>query len=248
MKQLVRMMCIAAFTLGLSMSVQAQPRELGFFHSINVHGDLPVGKFASDVSSNHTMVPLTYTEIGKDAVFGFGVGYRISHSFPVGVGLVAPFASIDAIWNMIGSNWSDTYTQARSKATPTYFNIPAMVGVSYLYNELWNGDITPFAEAGIGADVFIITAEGPSNSTLTPFPKYAYKPNTSLAWMIGIGSYFGRNVSAGIYYYGLGKHPIEYTNSTYNNTLNVIEQAAYDNGEVQTRTVGTLTLRIGFHF
>ncbi len=68
-----------------------------------------------------------------------------------------------------------------------------------------------------------------------------------MAWMIGAGAYFGRHVSAGIYYYGLGKHTIEYTSKTVSD-FTTVEQVAYEGSDVETRTLGQLALRIGFHF
>ena len=76
---------------------------------------------------------------------------------------------------------------------------------------------------------------------------YAYKPTVALSWMFGLGAYFGRHVSAGIYYYGLGKHVVSYTDKTYK-SLDELEKAVVDAGAIPTRTVGEFALRIGFHF
>lgn len=245
MKQIAKVMTIAALALTLSVGAQAQFRQSVFFNA-----NLPVGGFASNVG-DHLLLPLGYTEIGKDASFGFGLGYRASYRFDVGVGMVAPFAQADFFWNTISASLSEEYTQARSKSTPTYFNIPVQLGVSYLYDELPWSDITAFAEFGIGADMLFITPEGPCTYTTAGVSattlKLAYKPTTAIAFSIGAGAYFGRHVSAGIYYYGLGKHNIEYTSSTFDK-LDAASQLAYNSGDVQTRTVGSLALRIGFHF
>ena len=241
------MMCLAALMAGMGMTAQAQFRQ-----SIFLNGNLPTGSFASDVTSNYlntitgSNVPLGYTEIGKDASVGFGGGYRGSYRFDVGVGMVAPFLQADFYWNTISADLSEDYTQARAKGTPTYFNIPIQVGVSYLYDELWN-DITPYIEFGLGADFLFITQEGPFTINQTDYAKLAYKPSGAFSFSIGLGAYFGNHVSAGLYYYGFGKHTIEYTNSTVNN-LDAVSRTAYQTGDVETRTAGSLALRIGFHF
>lgn len=237
------MMCLTALMVGFGMNAQAQFRQ-----SIFLNGNLPTGGFASSINSNH-IVPLGYQEIAKDAALGFGAGYRASYRFDVGVGMVAPFLQADFFWNMIGGTWRDKYMDY-DYATPTYFNIPVMAGVSYLYDELWN-DITPYGEFGIGADMMFITREGKSlndNSLLY----FAYKPSTSFSWMLGLGAYFGRHFSAGIYYYGMGTHPIDYTQKTLDENTAAAAEVLYhetvDGVKREKRTVGSVALRLGFHF
>lgn len=233
---IIKVFCLAALMFGIGSSVNAQFRQ-----SVFLNGGIPTGQFAKAVNDNHTTVPLYHTDIAKAATPGFGLGYRVSYRFDVGVGEVAPFANVDLFWNFMGDGWSDTYIQAHSSA-PNYFNIPLVLGVSYFYDELWN-DITPYGEFGVGADLFIIGSEKSEYFV----HKYAYKPTISMAWMIGAGAYFGRHVSAGIYYYGLGKHTIEYTSKTVSD-FTTVEQVAYEGSDVETRTLGQLALRIGFHF
>lgn len=231
-------------TLGLAllMLASAGVAQAQFRQSIFLNGGIPTGSFAAKESHAYS-VPMGFERIGSSATPGFGLGYRASYRFDVGTGMVAPFVNVDLFWNFIGDGWSDEYIQANAKA-PSYFNIPAMVGVSYLYDELWN-DITPFVEFGIGADLFLIGSERSGNFLHT----YAYKPSFQqiLAWNVGLGSFFGEHVSAGLYYYGLGKHTIRYTNRTYD-SMGPLEQWSYNNSGVRTRTIGMLALRIGFHF
>lgn len=242
MKRLVKVICLAAVMTVAGTHAQAQFRQ-----SIFLNGALPTGQFAKDVNTDRGIlgdqVPLLREEIGKDATPGFGLGYRISYRFDVGMGEVAPFAQADFFWNFIGSKWSDKYIQAKGKS-PNYFNIPIMLGVSYLYDELWN-DITPYAEFAVGGDLFIIGSEKVTIADKSC--TYAYKPTVALSWMFGLGAYFGRHVSAGIYYYGLGKHVVSYTDKTYK-SFNELEKAVVDAGAIPTRTVGEFALRIGFHF
>lgn len=213
-----------------------------FRQSIFLNGNLPTGSFASSISN--ASVPLMLSRIGKDANFGFGAGYRIGYRFDVGVGEVAAFAQADIFWNTIDGDIRDMYA-GRNYSTPTYFNIPVLAGVSYYYDELWN-DITPYAEFGLGADLFLITHEGTGKGN----ERYAYSTTPSFAWMIGAGAYFGRHVSAGVYYYGMGKHYLSYTGKTIeNNSYASLDNAAYNLlSQRESRTVGSLVFRIGFHF
>lgn len=244
MKQIVKLMCLAVFTFGIAYGTQAQFRQ-----SVFLNTNLPTGNFGQNVSSNHTTVPLTYEEVGKGASVGFGLGYRASYRFDVGVGQVAPFVQVDVLWNTISSSWNDKYLNENLTA-PTYFNIPFMAGVSYLYDQLWN-DITPYAEFGVGADMLWITAEGKPASQNNGIYYYAYNPSFAMSWMLGAGAYFGRHVSVGIYYYGMGKHAIDYTSACLSH--NNLAQTQLDANNLlnhgrETRTVGSLALRIGFHF
>ena len=244
MKSIVKVLGLTAVMAFVGSQAQAQFRQ-----SIFLNGALPTGQFASKVNSDRGLlsgtVPLYREEVAKAATAGFGLGYRVSYRFDVGMGEVAPFAQADVFWNFISSEWSDKYIQAKGKA-PNYFNIPVMVGVSYLYDELWN-DITPYAEFGVGADLFILGSEKVVNPLDNKTYTYSYKPTVALSWMIGAGAYFGRHVSAGLYYYGLGKHVVGYTDKTYK-SFTEAEKLAVDAGAVPTRTIGELAIRIGFHF
>lgn len=244
MKHAVKMMSLAALLVGMSFCAQAQFRQ-----SVFLNGNLPTGSFANSVSENHTTVPLTYEEVGKAATLGFGLGYRVSYRFDVGMGMVSPFVQADFFWNTINNSWNDKYLNANMKA-PTYFNIPLTVGVSYLYDQLWN-DVTPYGEFGVGADLLWITNEGKGVSENNGIYYYSYTPNFAMSWMVGAGAYFGRHVSVGLYYYGMGKHAIDYTSTTLSNN-NIAQSQLYANTLVnhgrETRTVGSLALRIGFHF
>ena len=242
MKRIVKVLCLTAIVISFGTAVQAQSY---IRQSVYLNGIIPTGDFASSASANPlstTGVPLTYTEIGKDASVGFGLGYRVSYRFDVGVGLVAPFANVDLLWNTIGNGWSEKYSDAYY-TTPTYFNVPLMAGISYIYDELPWEDISAYGEFGIGTDFLWITPEGGNDKNTGANEEYAYKANFAFAWMLGVGAYFGEHVSAGFYYYGLGTHNIDYTQHTldeHNTPATSLQR--------ERRSVGSVTLRIGFHF
>lgn len=248
MKKAVKVLCLTAILIGVGTVAQAQFRQ-----SVYLNGNIPTGDFGSKASNGPVLdptytsgVPLTYEEVGKDASVGFGLGYRASYRFDVGVGEVAPFANIDFLWNTISSKWSEKYSDAYFNA-PTYFNIPLLGGVSYIYDELpWN-DISVYGEFGVGTDFLWITSEGKGNSDM----RFAYKPTFAFAWMLGAGAYFGQHVSAGVYYYGLGTHNIDYSQGTLDDNTNARTQVSANDAAGkgrQRRSVGSIMLRIGFHF
>ncbi len=246
MKKIVRVLCLTALMIGFGAAAQAQFRQ-----SVFLNGNIPTGDFASDASNGPTLiaaynsgVPLTYEQVGKDATVGFGLGYRASYRFDIGYGLVAPFANIDFMWNTISGKWSDKYLDAKF-SSPTYFNIPLLAGVSYIYDDLPWDDISAYGEFGVGTDLLWITSEGADDF------KFAYKPTFAFAWMLGAGAYFGEHVSVGLYYYGLGKHTIDYTQGTLDDNMAANAQVTANEAAGmgrQQRSVGSVMLRIGFHF
>ncbi len=254
MKKVVKVLCLTALMIGFGTATQAQFRQ-----SVFLNGNIPTGDFGRNATNGPNLnalaftpnspvtfptsgVPLTTEQMGKNASIGFGLGYRASYRFDVGVGMVAPFVNIDFLWNTISSKWSDKYGDAYY-TSPTYFNIPLMGGVSYIYDELpWN-DISAYGEFGVGSDFLWITSEGKGSGN----ERFAYKSTFAFAWMIGAGAYFGEHVSAGLYYYGLGTHNIDYTSGTLNDNEYAKEHNDSQNGR-QRRSVGSVMLRIGFHF
>lgn len=245
--RIISFVALAALLVGVGNTANAQLHQ-----SIYLNGNIPTGKFASDVSDNAlvrrnpTPSVLGNTDMGKDASVGFGLGYRVSYRFDVGMGEVAPYAGADLFWNMISGDLRDDYSNA-DYSTPTYFNVPLMAGVQYIYDELpWN-DIAAFGEFGVGADFLFITPEGESRKSEM---HRGYKPTGAFAFQLGVGAYFGRHVSAGLHYYGLGTHTIDYNQTTLDNStsanLEAAAQRASDHRE--KRSVGSIALRIGFHF
>lgn len=237
---IIKVFCLAALMLTVGTASQAQFRH--FRQSIYLNGAIPTGQFSGAVTADAitgSHVPLTRTDAGKGAAFGFGAGYRASYRFDIGMGEVSPFLSGDFFFNMIKSDLRDEYATAYMDA-PMYFNIPILAGISYNYDELnTRFPIIPFGEFGVGADIFMITSEGANNNT------FSYKPSTTVAWMVGAGVYLGNYVSVGAYYYGLGKHPIDYTQKTLDN--NAVAALQNTTMERQLRNLGTLAIRVGFH-
>ena len=91
----------------------------------------------------------------------------------------------------------------------------------------------------------MITKETGSTVACPNF-KLRYQTTCNVAWQIGLGSFFGQHVSAGLHYSGYGKHAVKYTSATEVPTALVAEDAA--DTKTQTRSVGLFSLRIGFHF
>ena len=237
-----RGLCFLALFVFAGIGANAQLTHLE--QSIYLNFNLATAQFNDDVAVNGLgdMVPMTRFNVGKNAGFGVGLGYRASYRFDVGFGEVSPYIHADLMWNRTKGDMRDRFMDADGKA-PNYFNIPIYVGVNYRYQ--LTDIFTPFAEFGIGPDFLLITKETGTTPLCGDF-KLRYQSTVNVAWQIGLGSYFGQHVSASLHYSGYGKHAIKYTSATDVPTALQVEDAA--DPKTQTRSIGLFSLRIGFHF
>ena len=246
---------VLAVSVFAGFSAKAQLTHLE--QSIYLNFNIPTAQFNDDVAVNalNGQIPMTRFNAGKDAIFGFGLGYRVSYRFDVGFGEGSPYLHGDFQWNRISGDMRESYMNAGDGSAPNYFNIPIYVGVNYRYQ--LTDIFTPFAEFGIGPDFFMITKESGSLTvpadavTGTPEHTYdfklRYQTTTNVAFQLGLGCYFGQHVSASLHYNGYGKHAIKYKG---NDTPTEMALALTEGSstQTQTRSVGMLSLRIGFHF
>ena len=228
----IKTLCLAAAMFFGAFAANAQIEQ-----TIYLNGSVPTAEFGQSVNlrTSPSLGLMGRDTVGKGATAGFGLGYRISYHFDIGYGEVSPFANIDVQWNRLKSSYRDQYTLA-SADKPEYFNIPMMVGVNYRYG--LTDIIKVFGEFGVGFDIFNITAEGWGGSETSPY--YRYDVGNAMAWELGAGAYLNDYFSAGLYYYALGKHAISY--DSHSHLLN---------GEPTSpilRNIGSLALRLGFHF
>ena len=254
----IKCLCFVAMMLVAGYSAKAQLTHLE--QSIYLNFNLPTAQFNDDVMTNALgdQIPMTCFNAGKNAVFGFGLGYRVSYRFDVGFGEVSPYFHGDLQWNRVSGGMRDRYMNAGDGSAPNYFNVPLYVGVNYRYQ--LTDIFTPFGEFGIGPDFFLITKESgtievpasgnPGDPGYVAAHSYdfklRYQMTCNVAWQIGAGSYFGQHVSASLHYSGYGKHAIKYNGGAP--TEDQLANADASVTATQTRSVGMLSLRIGFHF
>ena len=239
----IKGLCFFALFVFAGFGANAQLTHLE--QSVYLNFNAATAQFNDDVAANIAgdLLPMTRFNAGKNAGLGVGLGYRVSYRFDVGFGEVSPYIHADFQWNRVKGDMRDQYMNANDGNAPNYFNIPIYAGVNYRYQltEIF----TPFAEFGIGPDFFMITKETGSTIACPNF-KLRYQTTCNVAWQIGLGSFFGQHVSAGLHYSGYGKHAVKYTSATEVPTALVAEDAA--DTKTQTRSVGLFSLRIGFHF
>lgn len=246
----IKALCVTMLLMICGFSAQAQLEN-----SVYLNAGIPTQQFNDafdyDPISGVASPLLGKDNIGKGATLGLGLGYRCTYRFDIGYGEVSPFLNVDFMWNQIKGSYRDSLSVASARI-PKYFNIPIMLGINYSYQ--LTDIIKVFGEFGVGSDLFFVTSEGWKNNDAKPFCKYDTK--TALCWQIGGGAYFGSHVSASLHYYGLGKHAFTYDKKSHfeNMTLEEIEQdraglgTGYEFNKPELRSIGTLMLRIGFHF
>ena len=237
-------------TLGLAVAMllggltaQAQQPET----SIYINGILPVSQFNDPVelAPLGTFVPMDRDNIAMGATVGLGATARWGMWFDVGFGQLLPFAEASFLWNASKRSVRDMYDENTHNnevqeipSAPVYFNVPILLGLKYRYP--LTPMIRPFAEMSIGYDLLFISSNGYKKSG----PWYSYKPSGELGWSIGAGTYLGEFVSVGLYYMGLGRHKIDYTNRCKANN----PDPEIDNYNPVKRRIGELGIRVGFHF
>ena len=235
----IKSLCLGFALLFAGFTAKAQQVETSIF----LNGTLPMAQFNDNVN----LVPFDETsfhvldrsQIGKGAACGLGATARFGLWFDVGVGELQPFAEISFLWNNSGPSIRKAYDSHADSlnqypTAPQYLNLPIMLGLKYRYKLM--PDLQPFAELGIGYDFLFITKNGYPSST------FHYKPNGGLTWMFGLGTYLGEHVSVSFNYTGLGSHLIEPTSKS--------APAPFEETYTgRTRaSLGTLGLRVGFHF
>ena len=233
----IKSLCVGIALLCAGYTVKAQQIETSVF----LNGTLPVAQFNDNVNLEkygpESFQVLDRSQIGQGASAGLGATARFGLWFDVGVGELQPFVEVSFLWNNSGPSIRKAYDNNKDSlnqypTAPQYLNLPVMLGLKYRYKLM--PDLQPFAELGIGYDFLFITKNG------YPAHTYYYKPSGGLAWMVGLGTYLGEHVSVSLNFTGLGNHLIDPTS-----------KSADDPNEYTERTrssIGTLGLRVGFHF
>lgn len=183
-----------ALMLGAATSVSAQKAGL----SLQLGGILPSLDFKESpsvaVPGAHSFGSAGGAMFG--ASFGLKYTYMIKNKAHENIGL-GVFFSADGMWNAMNKDLRTLYDSV-SCTHPQYVNVPIMVGVSYTTQ--FSPTFGLWVEAGIGADLFIKTAEGWKNNSTT------YKMSAEMAVEGGVGIILDRTISLGAHYYWLGTH------------------------------------------
>ena len=196
------------------------------------------------------------------AAIGFNAGLK--WYFNVGVKGLGVMLSLDGFYNGPNSDlkadyrngqWSGDYVSGSFSynATPKYINVPAMLGLNYLYTI--NPQLGIYAEAGVGGNMRFITEMesvgtlivGPIESSVKTTQKYDNA--FSFAFQAGLGFEIAKNLRIGCSIYNLGKADVKGEETVKTTTLN----NNVSNTETTYRTFGSIQPimvlgRVGFSF
>ncbi len=182
----------------------------------------------------------------------------------VGVKGLGVMLSLDGLYNGPNSDlkadyrngqWGGDYVSGSFSynATPKYINVPAMLGLNYLYNI--NPQLGIYAEAGVGGNMRFIT-EMESVGTLNTFgiessvkTTQKYDNAFSFAFQAGLGFEIAKNLRIGCSIYNLGKADVKGEETVKTTTLN----DNISNTKTDYRTFGSIQPimvlgRVGFSF
>lgn len=158
------------------------------------------------------------------ASIGFNAGLK--WYFNMGVPGLGVMLSIDGFYNGPCSALKDAYRNNESQSggqyisgsfsynsTPKYINVPAMVGLNYIYN--FNSNFGLFVEAGAGGNArFITPMETVGKFEVLDVERKVltsqnYDAAFSFAWQVGAGFEVAKNFRVGCSFYNLGKATVK---------------------------------------
>ena len=255
MKKLVRLFAVIAMMI---MGGQAMAQTSGAMY---LGASFPMKDFARyDGVNEFALQTVDATQAG--AAIGFNAGFK--WYFNVGVKGLGVMLSLDGFYNGPNSELKADYRNGQwggdlvngsltYNATPKYFNVPAMLGVNYIYNI--NPQLGVYVEAGLGGNMHFITnmeSVGTLNFlTVESSVKTTQKYDNvfSFAYQAGMGFEVAKNLRIGCSIYNLGKADVKGEETVKTTTIN----NNVSNTETTYRTFGTIQPimvlgRIGFSF
>ena len=258
MKKLVKLFALAAMMLicGQSMAQTRGAMYLG--------ASFPMKDYAEFDGFNDFAL-LTYDADDAGAGVGFNAGLK--WYFNVGVKGLGVMLSVDGLYNGPCADLKTDYRNSETEmgnnlvsgsfsytATPKYINVPAMVGLNYIYR--FNPNIGIFVEAGAGGNLRFVTdyatlakAEALGIVTKTAVTNH-YDKAFSFAYQAGIGFEVAQNLVIGCSFYDLGKGTV---NMTETKKITIGESNTSTTTDTEYKTLGTVHPvmvlgRIGFSF
>lgn len=258
MKKLLKLFALAVMLI-LSVQATAQSKIRG---GLYLGASFPMKDYADFDSFNAFALTSDDDDAGADIGFNAGIKWY----FNVGVQGLGVMLSLDGLYNGPCSALKSAYRNEDSnlviddfivgsstyKSTPKYFNLPAMLGLNYMYRI--NSQLAFYAEAGAGGNLRIITEkERVTKGQLlgletTIKDTQNYDNAVSFAYQAGIGLEVAKSLVIGCSFYNLGKAEVA-GEQTIKRTIN----SGDTNTTTKYNTFGTvhpimILGRIGFSF
>lgn len=216
MNKLVKVFAMAVM-LVIGGQAMAQTRGAMFLGA-----SFPMSDFAEFDGFNE--FPLTATDLDADDA-GAGIGFNagLKWYFNVGVKGLGVLLSVDGFYNGPNSDLKTLYRKGEAfqiydydneydsftyKSTPQYINVPAMLGMNYIYH--FNPNLAVYVEAGAGGNLRLITDMENVYQTHVSSVHGTYKAITSydkafsFAYQAGVGIEVAKNLVIGCSFYDLG--------------------------------------------
>lgn len=249
---------VKVFALAVMMVIcgQAMAQSRG---NMFVGASIPMKDYAEfDGFNEFALTTFDTDENNAGAGIGFNAGIR--WYFNVGVKGLDVMLSIDGIYNGPNSDLKTAYrknegttlgTDFKYNSTPKIINLPAMLGLNYIYRI--NPNLGIFIEAGAGGNLRFITEMESITKTAAlnvQVRETQHYDNTfSFAYQAGIGFEVAKNLVIGCSFYDLGSAEVKGDHTLKTTILN-------DNTTNSTsdyRTMGSvhpimILGRIGFSF
>lgn len=211
MKKLAKVFALAFLMV---LGGQAMAQTHGY---MSLGASFPMSEFADGTTFTNTALGSNYDDGGAGIGFNLGLKWY----FGVGVKGLNVMLSADGFYNGPNGDMKDYYKKTKndmeslcdnvSVSSPKYINVPAMLGMNYIY--YINDQFGIFAEAGVGGNMRFITdynVKGASKVLgLKNTATYDYETAFSLAWQAGIGIEVSKNLVISCGVYDMGKAPVK---------------------------------------
>ena len=215
MNKLLKVFAIAVILI-LGGQAMAQNRS-----AIFLSASFPMKEYAEfdRFYGGYALTTKNANEAGAD--LGYNVGYKWYLNF--GVKGLSVLFSVDGFYNGPTKELKDAYHiqegaasgpyggSFRYSAIPKYVNVPAMLGLNYIYH--FNSNLGMYVEAGAGGNLrFITDMESVTKTTLhseTIQETQDYDNALSFAYQAGIGFEVAKKLIIGCSFYDLGSATVE---------------------------------------
>lgn len=230
MNRLVKLFAVAIM-LVLGGQAMAQTRGAMFLGA-----SFPMKDFAEFDSFNDFALASTDVD-DDDAGAGIGFNAGLKWYFNVGVKGLGVMLSVDGFYNGPSEELKNAYREIENsyegqliessfkyKAKPQYINVPAMLGLNYMYR--LNPNLAVYVEAGAGGNLrFITDMESVGKTTILGVETQTttvqdYEKAFSFAYQAGVGIEVAKNLVIGCSFYDLGAAAVAGEQTVKTKTLN----------------------------
>ena len=227
-----KLLKVFAMTLMLVLGGQAMAQSRG---AMFLSATFPMKDYAKYDGPFYGNFALTTPSV-SDAGAGMGFNAGLKWYYNVGVKGLGVLLSVDGFYNGPTKELKNTYRDQEGaaggqfiggsfnyNATPKYVNIPAMLGLNYIFH--FNPNLGIYIEAGAGGNLRLITdMETVTKGTLFGVETQVteiqdYEKAFSFAYQAGIGFEVAKNLVIGCSFYDLGSAVVESEHKSKTKTL-----------------------------